>query len=192
MQIDSVMPTGHLYSVQQVLPPELLAQVYALDWTQLKYRRLGIGQQRRREIDSTEIPFFDQMDHDFKYHMVHTIEHSCGVKFDNPAAVNFNWWIDDAGFRLGMHTDGDLPAAMLLYFYPTDREDLGTVFFNTPSYDDVLHSFPSVPNTGYLMFNSHLHQGQRLRLWHDMLQPVPRDVPRLILYTWLGPYKKID
>ena len=192
MKINPIMPSGHLWAVADLLPTQLLTQVYELPWQELNHQRLNIGQHRRRAIACDAIPFYNSMDHDFKYSMIKQIEQCCGVVFDNPAAANFNWWVDEPGFRPGMHTDGDLPSAMQIYFYPQYQDDLGTAFFNTPNYDDLLHVFASVPNSGYLMFNSRLHQNDRLRLWHDMLHPVPRDVVRLTLYCWLGPYKKID
>jgi hypothetical protein len=112
------------------------------------------------------------------------IEHDCHVRFTDPQQGAVTWWLDEPGFRPSMHTDGDKPSAMQVYWQP-NQADLGTAFYTTNNYNDLTHYFASRPNTGYIMLNTH---EPRPALWHDMQRPVPDAVQRVTLYISFGPY----
>jgi hypothetical protein len=185
MKITPVLDTGHLWAVSDIFPSELVDLVHNIDWNLVDYDRISIGDHKRRQLH-----YNDQrdgwLDHYVWNTMVPQIEHRCGVKFTDPSQHSFAWWLDEPGFKPLMHTDGDLPTALQIYWQPTDHPELGTAFYSTSNTKDLTHYFPSVPNTGYLMFNSH---NPRPLMWHDMQQAVPADVLRLSLYLVFGPYQ---
>ena len=192
MLIQSVNSNNQLYAMSDIFPEDILSDIMSFDWDQTSYQRLEIGDSKRRSFDESQLPFEHKV-HNYVINTVRPqIEKVCGVKFVDNKFWSVNWWLDEPGFRPRMHTDGDLPSALQVYFLPGDNTSLGTTFFNTNSYDDVMHRFPSVPNTGYLMFNAHHStEDNRILLWHDMERAVPDSVKRVCLYVTLGGYVKL-
>ena len=192
MFIQSVNPSNQLYAMSDIFPEDIVSDIISFDWDQASYRKLEIGDSKRRSFDGSQLPF----DHKVHNYVINTvrpqIEKVCGVKFVDNKFWSVNWWLDEPGFKPRMHTDGDLPSALQVYFLPGDNTSLGTTFFNTSSYDDVIHRFPSIPNTGYLMLNAHHStDDNRILLWHDMECAVPDSVKRVCLYVTLGGYVKL-
>jgi hypothetical protein len=185
MILTPIIPTGHLYSVADVFPESLADRVSTVDWHSADYDRISIGDHKRRQLH-----YNPQRDSEFDSYVWTTlapqIQRDCGVEFTDLAQHSFTWWLDEPGFKPRMHTDGDLPAALQVYWQPTDQTDLGTAFYSTDNTTDLTHYFASVPNTGYLMLNSH---EPRPLMWHDMQQAVPAGVLRLSLYITFGPYR---
>jgi hypothetical protein len=191
MLIQSIDNQGHLYAVQDVFPVDLLSQMMSCAWAHQPYQRLEIGLGLRRCIDS-EALFFEPEVHKFVFETLRpSIEVACGVKFVDNVYRSLNWWMDEPGFRPMMHCDGDLPSALQIYLQPNNDNSLGTTFFNSPNQDDVMHQFPSVCNSGYLMFNKHSGDGVKKMLWHDMERAVPKSVYRVCCYITLGSYEKL-
>jgi len=180
MQIEPILSTGHLYSVKDVFPPELAEQIQAHNWSTGDYTRLAIGSNRRRQL-ITSIDAVDQYIHQV---VTPAVESACGVVFTDPRQSAITWWLDEPGFRPRMHTDGDKPSALQVYWQP-EQTDLGTAFYNSSDRLDLLHYFASRSNTGYIMLNTH---EPRPPLWHDMQRPVPDAVQRVTLYISFGPY----
>jgi hypothetical protein len=191
MLIQSVDSCGYLYSVTEVFPSNILSQITSCAWNTVSYRRLEIGKNNRRRIHDSELLF----DSDVNDYVLGTlrpqIEQACVVKFVDDKYWSLSWWMDEPGFRPKMHHDGTLPSAMQIYLLPNNDTTLGTTFFNTDSHSDVMHRFPSISNTGYLMFNSHTCGGVKKLLWHDMEREVPESVQRICCYITLGDYIKL-
>jgi hypothetical protein len=186
MQIEPITTTGHLYAVRDVFPADIAEQINLTDWTDINYTRLSIGFACRRQLEystNTNPELFNYIWHV----IVPQIQQECGVEFIDLSQSAVTWWLDEPGFRPGMHTDGDKPSAMQVYWEP-DCDTLGTAFYSTNNLCDLTHYFASRTNTGYLMFNTH---EPRPELWHDMQQSVPEGVVRLCLYISFGPYVKI-
>jgi hypothetical protein len=152
---------------------------------------LEIGRNKRRAFFGSDLPFFFDVEDYARKTLRLQIEQACGVKFVDDKYWSLNWWMDEPGFRPSMHYDGTLPSAMQIYLLPDNDTTLGTTFFNTDSYSDVMHRFPSVSNTGYLMLNSHTSGGVKKLLWHDMEREVPESVQRICCYITLGGYIKL-
>ena len=183
MQIEPVITTGHLYAVSNVFPTAIVEQLDGTAWTQFDYTRLDIGSGRRRQLDypvATNPAMFDYI----WQTIVPESESKCGVEFVDLTQSSVTWWLDEPGFRPRIHTDGDKPSAMQVYWQP-DCEQLGTAFYSSRDPRDLTHYFASRTNTGYLMFNTH---EPRPALWHDMQQPVPEGIVRVCLYINFGPY----
>ena len=189
MELHRIIDTGHLYLASNIFPQQLIDQVATIDWNLAAYDRIAIGgtfKRRRLIYDPARDSEFDN--YVWKV-LVPQIEQECSVVFTDTQQHSFDWWIDEPGFRPLMHTDGDLPSALQIYWQPIDRLDLGTAFYSTADIKNLTHYFSNVPNTGYLMFNSH---DPRPELWHDMQNEVPEGVLRLSLYITFGPYRVVD
>lgn len=187
MNIHNVIPSGHLWHVSDVLPQNIVDLIYSVAWQDLDYQRLQIGNSKRRLIHN----HYDQLKEIHSYVLANTvpsIEQFCSVKFTELHKFSINWWIDEPGFQPRIHTDGDLPSAMQLYWLPQNRKDLGTAFYHDRDKKCVIKEFANNPNSGYLMFNAHCDNGNKIDLWHDMLKPVPDHTVRLCSYFWFGSY----
>jgi hypothetical protein len=185
MQLTPILPCGHLYAVEDVLPPDLASNILQHDWASDDYTRLEIGKHRRRKL-------IYNVDRDEALHqwvrqqLIPLVEQACGVKFTDKNQGSVDWWVDEPGFKPDLHTDGDKPSAMQIYWLPADRQDLGTAFYSTSNTKDITHYFANCPNSGYLMLNTH---NPRPMLWHDMQIAVPEGCLRLCLYISFGPYQ---
>lgn len=187
MKLTSLVEDNYLYGITEFLPREMVREVISISWIDLPYDRLDIGRQRRRNLHLTT-DFFTRAEHYVRDILVPQIESECGVKFTGQACVN--WWVDEPGFRPAIHHDGDVEANALIYWLPTDRQDLGTSFYHDQECNEIIYQFPNVPNTGYLMFKPKTHIGVDKLLWHDMEQAVPEGVTRLVTHIWFGPYQR--
>jgi hypothetical protein len=185
MQLTPILPCGHLYAVDEVFPKELADQVAQYDWATAEYTRLTIGWGFRRKLNNN-IDRDDIFKTWINQHLIPTVEQICKVKFVDLTQYSFNWWVDEPGFRPGMHTDGEKPSSMQIYWLPNDRNDLGTAFYSTDNTNNLIHYFPNLPNSGYLMFNTH---APRPMLWHDMQLEVPENHLRVCLSLGFGPYQ---
>jgi hypothetical protein len=191
MLIESVDDQGYLYSVTDIFPADLLFQITSCSWPDMAYQRQQIGFNRRRQIDDNCLPFHQTVHDLIKEKLKPSIEVTCGVKFVGNEFWSLNWWLDEPGFRPAMHCDGDKPSAMQIYLLPNNDRSLGTTFFNSSDPNDVMHRFPSVCNSGYLMFNKHSRNGVRKLLWHDMECAVPDAIHRVCCYISLGSYERL-
>jgi hypothetical protein len=187
LQITPVL-SGYLYSIEQVMPPELLESISKTDWANRSYNRLEIGRGRRRQLDyQVEL---DQAVNDYCCtELARAIELACQIRFTGQSEQSFQYWIDEPGFRPAMHTDGDLASAVQIYLQADGRLDLGTAFYHSADPQDLTHTFASRPNTGYVMLNQ--PEPGRPALWHDMTQAVPAGSFRLCLYLTLGRYQRV-
>ena len=185
MKLTPVVKENYLYQIEDFFPNELVQEVMSMPWLELSYDRLDIGNRQRRNIHLNQ-EFFVQATAYVMDVIKPQIEFECGVKFQEHSSVN--WWVDEPGFRPRIHHDGGVEANALLYWLPTDRQDLGTSFYHDQERQQVIHQFTNVTNTGYLMFRPKTHIGVDKLLWHDMERPVPDGVTRLVTHIWFGPY----
>lgn len=187
MNITSIIP-GHLYAIDQVLPKELFDSINRSTWSTRPSTKLEIGRGLRYAINYNDHE--DRAVNNYCFDQLQSIiEHHCRVQFTNPEQQGFQYWLDESGFRPGMHTDGDKASAVQIYLQAGSRLDLGTAFYQTRSYNSHVHTFASKPNTGYIMLNQ--PEPGRPELWHDMTQAVPPGVERLCLYLSLGSYQRV-
>ena len=184
MELRPIINTRHLYVASNIFPQLLVDQVNTVDWGSAAYNRISIGNFKRRQLIYDHARDIKFNNYSLEVIAPH-IERECGITFTDIQQHSFDWWIDESGFKPGMHTDGDLPSSLQIYWQPSDRTDLGTAFYSTNQIQDLTHYFSNRPNTGYLMLNSH---EPRPKLWHDMERKVPEGVLRLCLYITFGPY----
>lgn len=181
MRIEEV--DKQLFHVHEVLPEPLAKAIAAIDWLSLPWHK-GERQESwpRRHITSSAHPTLTEADSYFET-VQHLLENHCGIKFYNKPYTR--WWLDEPGFDCSLHTDGELPSSMQLFWFSPGIQ-YGTKFYNSKNVWDIKYDFPFVPNSGYLMLNQSKDDYQILQ-WHGMPNTVPDY--RMTSYTYFGNYR---
>jgi hypothetical protein len=185
MKITPVDQESNLYHVENLMPESLVEKILATPWLDLPWS-VQPGQQalRRRKINNDSIPWL--LEWDLACHSVlPDIARAIGHRLDNYTGTA--WWLDEPGFVCPLHTDGEIPGAIQLFWIGA-RIDLGTTFYWYKDRASKRYQFPMQLNTGYVMINKPNQDGYRNLLWHGMLEPVPRNTFRLTSYSWINNY----
>jgi len=180
MNIQPVDSTNNLFSIVDVVPDDLVKQIVNTDWMSLDYTR-GLLQETwpRRRITDSAIPWLDQWETHLRSvwdQIIHSIQSDPPVQYLGYGSTA--WWVDEPGFDCAMHTDGELPGTMQLYWIGDD--DQGTGFYHSNNVKDLRHQFEFVPNRGYIAV--------RDPQWHAMLKTVRPGQFRVSSYSWIVPY----
>ena len=179
--------TDRLFQVTDLLPQTLVNKLLAKDWkTANWHKQEGQFDWLRRALITDEDPVLVEVN-EYIATLQPVISDVCGVKFQYPInRGNTVWWVDEPGFTVGTHTDGELRSTMQIYWVsPTEK--LGT-FFSEFKDCKPYKKFIPTPNTGYIMLNGPRPDGSQPLLWHGMLDPVPAGTFRVSSYTTFGPY----
>ena len=172
---------GRLWQVTDLLPQNQVEEILATDWLNVPWTKASKQETwLRREIlqDSTII----QPLNGYICEMLPAINSALGTSFERMAG---KFWVDNAGFTVGMHTDGHLPTAMQMYWnMPNHSQDYGTGFYHYKKQNSLLYQFLSRPNTGYIMLNHLNEDGSQPLQWHGMFNPVPNKTIR-VTSDWL-------
>jgi hypothetical protein len=185
MKLTSI--TNRLFLIEDLLPQELVEQVLAVDWENVPWQR-GQAQETwpRRQLKYNSIPVLVKVN-EYITSIVPAIGDAIGVEYEFP---DTNWWVDEPGFTVDMHTDGHLPATMQLYWsMPNNSTDYGTAFYSSKRQLDLIKRFDSIPNSGYVMLNQLNEDGSQPLQWHNMPNPVPKGTLRVSSYTHFRGYK---
>ena len=184
MQIRPVDQDNNLFRVENVISAELVQQVQATDWLNIAWQEHIPGQFRpRRKIQNSALPWIKEWDTACKK-LWPTLETALNTKLQSYQGTD--WWLDEQDYINELHTDGNLPGAMQL-FWVGSLPNLGTAFYHYKNPDCLRHQFIMSPNSGYIMFNPEDSNGFKKLLWHGMLTPVPKNTFRLTSYTWIIP-----
>jgi len=188
MKITPLDDANRLFAISEIFSEELVAELLALDWPNLPWHD-SEGQEmwlRRSIITDFEPAIIKANAVIAELHSY--IEHVCQVEFKYSTNQGSTvWWYDEPGFDVPIHTDGELPATMQI-FWTAPSTTLGTCFYNTKRQHDLKKAFDFVPNTGYIMLNGPNPDGSQPLQWHGMLNKVPPGTFRLTSYTTFGPY----
>ena len=173
MRIQSLDPAKRLWAVSDLLPAEMVAEIQAFDWAAAEHEPGNLQNRRQiRIIGSVER--FDKAIID----LLPKINERLCTKF---RTMFGHWWLDLQDFSCDMHTDGQLPNAMQVYWSSPDP-GYGTGFYYYKTRDSLKHQFLSVPNTGYIMLNHREPDGSQPLQWHGMFRPVAPGMTRLSSY----------
>ena len=178
MKITNLDQDRCLFKVENILTDSELAEILSLDWSKLPWSK-NLGQENwpRRSIDSRHTDVMKMSS--YISNKLDAINQQIGTDFTSCWG---QWWLDEPGFSVEIHTDGELPAVMQLYWVAPSTE-YGTCFYNN-KLGDIKYHFKSEPNTGYIMLNSADQTGYRILQWHGMTNPVPKDTWRLSSYWY--------
>ena len=184
MQITAVDSEHNLFCVQDVFSSELVDQILATPWMDIAWQEHIPGQFRpRRKIQNSALPWIKEWDAACEklWPTLETILKTKLLVYHGTA-----WWLDEPNYINELHTDGNLPGAMQL-FWVGALPTLGTAFYHYKRPDCIRHQFIMAPNSGYIMLNPADSNGFKKLLWHGMLTPVPKNTFRLTSYTCLIP-----
>jgi hypothetical protein len=186
MQITPV--TDRVFQVADLLPQHLVDQILAKDWLAAPWQKQDMQLDwLRRALTTDADPMLIEAS-DYITSLQPQIAELCNIKFDFTSnRGNTVWWLDEPNFTVGIHSDGELPSTMQIYWIsPNDK--LGTIFTNARSPHDPYKTFVPEVNTGYIMLNGPNPDGSQPLLWHGMLNPVPAGTFRVSSYTTFGTY----
>ena len=179
MLITKLDNEGRLYSVTNLLPDDQVRDILSLDWLNLPWARGSMQESwARRQIawDHPDIGRVSKHIND----MLPEINAQLKTNFTRAEGI---WWVDEPGFTCGMHTDGQLPNSMQIYWIVPGPE-YGTCFYEYNNWNSVKHHFISETNNGYIMLNHLNEDGSQPLQWHAMTRPVPEGTFRLSSYWY--------
>lgn len=187
MKLTQVDDIGRLYAIEDLFPAELFNRLLELDWNDQPWAREDQQEMwARKSLKKYDIPVLKEAS-DYIASLAPWFEEHFGIEFNfGTNAGNTNWWVDQPGFWVPMHTDGELPMSMQIFI--KGPLDLGTSFYTHNSEQYLLRKFEFKPNTGYLMLNHKHENGAQPLQWHAMLSKVPENVFRVCSYTVFPPY----
>lgn len=175
-QFTNVIP-ARLWQVNDLLSADHLNEIVSTDWQNLPWA--NSPQQQgwlRREIKWDTLVV--QSISDYINSKLNIINQAVGTNFTHSSG---QFWVDQPGFTVPMHTDGHLVNSLQMYWI-APNERYGTGFYQYNNQDTLLHQFKSIPNTGYFMLNHLDEDGSQPLHWHGMFNPVPRGYIRVSSY----------
>jgi len=168
---------GRIFLIEDLLPPEQCAELLETDWQNLPWHP-GLKQESwpRRWINGDD-PTSQKLAQ-YINNQLPTINSALGTDFQRCGG---QFWIDQPGFTVRLHTDGHLPNSMQIYWIMPGPE-YGTGFYRYKSIDSLFYQFQSLPNSGYIMLNHADPDGSQPLQWHAMVNPVPEGFIRVSGY----------
>lgn len=185
MQISAVDEYKDLFSVTDIVSPDLLQKILSTPWWELEYRDQPAQENwPRRLILTHQLTWLDQWIDELSAAWP-KMELCMETKLQ--PYTDTAWWVDEPGFTCAIHTDGEMPGSLHLDWI--GDKNLATMFYHSKHDKDIRFQQDFVANSGYAMINQLDDQGYRHLQWHGMLHPVPENSFRLTSYTWLIPVK---
>jgi hypothetical protein len=179
MKITPIADSDRLFSIENILPDNLVQQMLNLEWMKLPWERQP-GQEHwpRRKIITTSCLQLVQYTEIIDSQITQIAE-----KINQPLGIGHTtWWLDEPGFHVPIHMDNvGLQSAMQM-FWIAPGPDYGTAFYHSNNQKDIWNKFKFQANTGYIMVNQ---PKERVgdRPWHGMLNTLPDNTYRVTSYT---------
>ena len=183
MQITAVDQNHNLFTISDLVPQSLVDKILKTDWLSLEHTLTEGNRLLRRQVQNYQLPWINEW-HDCIHQNWQSIAEQTTCNHLKYADTGF--WIDMPTYTCPIHTDGELPGSIQMYWIGTDT-NIGTTWYhykNQP--DQTRHVFKFIPNTGYIMINQSEPNGYRKLQWHGMLTPVPDNSFRVSSYSWLA------
>ena len=187
MQITPVDQDNNLFEIINLVPQSLVEKITQTPWLSLLYHMEPSNRDLRRRVNNNQLSWIDEW-HECIDQAWPDIVKATG--YDHLEYLNLDgsatgFWIDMPSYTCPMHTDGELPGAIQMYWI-SPSQDLGTTWYHYKDSNTIRHSFEFKPNTGYIMINQLNPNGYRKLQWHGMLTPVPDNSFRVSSYSWLS------
>lgn len=174
MKLDSVNIDSTLFSVTDVFPATIVDQLNSLNWLELPRRCDDV-------IHRSIISLPRSIDDEIRQHtadvVLPTVEQTKNIRFDRINDFSLTVWLNHPGYLSGVHVDGEIPATMQIFWEPAEHTGWGINFCKSRHINNVLHYFPSTPNSGYVALAKIAQQP----LWHGTANVVPHNVLRISL-----------
>ena len=186
MQITPVDQDNNLFAVTDLMPQSLVDKITQTPWLSLTYNIEPSNRDLRRRVHNSQLSWIDEW-HECINQAWDSIVAQTGcdhLEYFNLDSSATGFWIDMPSYTCPMHTDGELPGAIQMYWIGPSK-DLGTTWYHYKDPNTIRHSFKFKTNTGYIMINQQNPNGYRKLQWHGMLTPVPDNSFRVSSYSWL-------
>lgn len=167
--------SNRLYSIKHAVPSYLYDEIANVDWLSRPLARDDRLPNRYRLTDYVDLQWhIDRSVND----LLVLVNEVAGTSYSRAIPT---WHLCLSGSQCPMHTDGQKPNVMIIYWH-TPGQEFGTTFYNSDSYNDVLHEFPGIPNTGFFANYARLRRLGRSwqGMWHAAPNAVPADTYRLV------------
>jgi hypothetical protein len=175
--ITSIDPTNRIWQVVDLLPTEQTAEILAVDWLNMPWRRGHMQEHWHRRWINEQHPTIQKLNL-YVHNQIPSINQALGTNYTR---CNGAWWLDDPGFIVSIHTDGEmLNSLQMAWIAPSD--DYGTRFYFDKAGHHLMYQALGRTNTGYIMLNHQDENGAQPLHWHGMLTPVPSGTFRLSSY----------
>lgn len=186
MQITPVDQDNNLFAVTDLIPQSLVDKITQTPWLSLTYHMEPSNRDLRRRVHNNQLSWIDAWHECIDQAWPDIIKHTgCDhLEYFNLDGSATGFWIDMPTYTCPMHTDGELPGAIQMYWIGAS-DDLGTTWYHYKDPNTIRYSFEFKPNTGYIMINQPDCEGYRKLQWHGMLTPVPDNSFRVSSYSWL-------
>lgn len=183
MLIEPVDEYRNLFRLENVFPDNLVKSIVNTDWFSVPWRKQE-GQEiwPRRRLEESSLSWIEQW-------------HECCRQLWPVLGAHINWqvqdyfgtawWLDEPEFWSPIHTDGEMPGAIQIYWI--GESHLGTGFYHYKNENSLRHQFDFRCNCGYMMLNVPNDHYYRHLQWHGMVIPVPANTFRLSSYSWIFP-----
>ena len=182
MQITPVDQDHNLFAIIDLVPQSLVDKILETDWLSLEHTLTEGNRLLRRHVLNNQLPWINEW-HDCMRQIWQSIVEQTTCNHLNYADTGF--WIDMPTYTCPIHTDGELPGSIQMYWIGADT-NIGTTWYHHKNQlDQTRHVFKFIPNTGYIMINQPEPNGYRKLQWHGMLTPVPDNSFRVSSYSWL-------
>jgi hypothetical protein len=176
-----VDPEGRVWLVEDLLPPHQAEEIVTTDWNSLPWTTGALQSHLRRKHIRPDHPTVTQLS-GYISNRLPMLNQVLGTDF---SMASGSFWVDQPGFKINMHTDGELPMAMQLYWIMPGPE-WGTGFYQYNNKNSLWYQFISRPNSGYIMLNHPNPDGSQPLLWHGMFNPVPEGTVRVSSYWYFA------
>jgi hypothetical protein len=187
MQITPVDQDNNLFEIINLVPQSLVEKITQTPWLSLLYHMEPSNRDLRRRVANNQLSWIAEW-HECIDQAWSNIVQATGcdhLEYFNLDGSATGFWIDMPSYTCPMHTDGELPGAIQMYWI-APNQDLGTTWYHYKDTTSIRHNFEFKPNTGYIMINQQNPNGYRKLQWHGMLTPVPKDSFRVSSYSWLA------
>lgn len=186
MKVTAVDNDCNLFQVENFVPLSLVEKILNTKWLDLDYEHENNQLTwKRRKIKESSIPWFWEwrtlLETAWKVMIQQLGPHAWPYK-TYPSST---FWLDEPGFECPVHTDGELPGAVQIYW--VGSADQGTVFYHNKDAKSTRHKFEFKPNYGYAMINVPNQQQYRKLQWHGMTTTVPLNSYRISSYIIATP-----
>jgi len=140
--ISSVKDLNRLFAINNAVSDHLLDEMQQVDWLSRPNARDDNLPQRYRLTEHLDVQWrVDRAIND----LLLRLNDVAGTSY---ARAISTWHLCLSGSRCPLHTDGQKPNVMILYWH-TPGPEFGTTFYNSEDVNDVLWQFAGTPNTGF-------------------------------------------
>lgn len=172
--VSAVENSSRLFHITNVVPQHLLNEMHQVDWFSRPNEHDPLLPQRYRLTQHNHVQLLvDQIVTD----LVPSINVVADTSYSHAVST---WHLSLPGSRCPLHTDGQKPNVMILYWH-TPGPEYGTTFYHSCDEKDIWWTCSGIANTGFFANYSRLRRLGRpwQSMWHASPNPVPEGTYRL-------------